>query len=132
MSAKDVAGFLDDFDEAPVGASASDFLLPSSDDELVTVKQPTVACHNSGKKTKKKKTRKPAKKSSSSSSSGSDSDSSSFDPIAELNADLNRLRLGSQQASVKSISSEIASGSVNTTYRKLPMMLRLSQTTQLE
>jgi hypothetical protein len=130
MSAKDVAGFLDDFDEAPVGASASDFLLPSSDDELVTVKQPTVACHNSGKKTKKKKTRKPAKKSSSSSSS--DSDSSSFDPIAELNADLNRLRLGSQQASVKSISSEIASGSVNTTYRKLPMMLRLSQTTQLE
>jgi hypothetical protein len=142
MSASDVAAFLGDFDEEPVGASAADFLLPSSDDEKLAMKRPTapVNCHADKKKTtkhskKKSKMKKPPRPPSSESDS-EESDSDSFDPIAAMNSTLAGLSLSSTpsasiRATVQSISSGIAAGSVNKTYRQLPVQLRLGERTSL-
>lgn len=72
----------------------------------------------------------------SSESDSEESDSDSFDPIAAMNSTLAGLSLSSTpsasiRATVQSISSGIAAGSVNKTYRQLPVQLRLGERTSL-
>lgn len=137
MSAAEVAAYLEDYNE---DGGAADYLMGSSEDETAVLRaKPVVATSSPQQQTAPPvetksftTTRRHGKKSGKKHHTAvAAAAAQEVDPLDSLESMLSSLRvssrISSQSDSIRAISSGIAQGQTNVTYRPLPVTMRLAE-----